>query len=513
MEIIGIVIGVVAALAIGLFSGNLISKKVINASAESAKDKAQNILEKAKNDADAIVKEAKLEAKDQKIKIKAEVQEENKERMREIHVAENRNNQREANLDKKADQLNAKEDSLQSFQLDLDRREDKIADAENRINAQLEHISGLTKQQAKEELLANLKDDVTSQSAFIIRQAEEQTKLEADRKAREIVSLAIQRIASDHVSEVTVSTISIPSDDVKGRIIGREGRNIRSFEKITGTNLIIDDSPETVTVSCFDPVRREIASVTLKKLISDGRIQPARIEETYKKVERQINQRVQEAGEKATFETGIHNLNPQLVSVLGRLEYRTSYGQSVLAHSLEVAYLAGIMATELGLDPQAAKRAGLLHDIGKAIDHETEGSHAVIGADLAHKLGEKDDIVHAIQAHHDDIEQTTILDVLVQSADAISAARPGSRRESLENYIKRLEQLEEIANAHDGVENTFAIQAGREVRVMVKPDIVDEDKAVVLAHDIAEQIERDMQYPGQVKVVVIRETRAEGLAK
>ncbi|MDO5329529.1 MAG: ribonuclease Y [Coriobacteriia bacterium] len=513
MEIVAIIVGVVVALAVGFVGGYFIAKKVVSASAEGARDKAENILDKAKNDAETIVKQAKLEAKDQKIKIKAEVEEENKERMREIHAQENRNSQREASLDKKEDSLNSKEDSLQSFQLDLDKREEKIADSEKRINIQLEHVSGMTQEEAKQELLANLKDEVTSQSAFIIRQAEEQAKLESDRKAREIVSLAIQRIASDHVSEVTVSTIPIPSDDIKGRIIGREGRNIRSFEQITGTNLIIDDSPETVTVSSFDPVRREIAAVTLKKLISDGRIQPARIEETYKKVEREVNQRVAEAGEKATFETGIHNLNPELVSTIGRLEFRTSYGQSVLSHSLEVAYLAGIMATELGLDPQAAKRAGLLHDIGKAIDHETEGSHAVIGADLAHKLGEKDDIVHAIHAHHNDIEQTTILDVLIQSADAVSAARPGSRRESLENYIKRLEQLEEIANAHEGVERTFAIQAGREVRVMVKPEVVNEDKAVVLAHDIAEQIERDMQYPGQVKVVVIRETRAEGLAK
>lgn len=513
MEFIGIIIAAIVALAIGVVAGNLISKRILNQTAQSAADKAQNILDKAKNDADTIVKEAKLEAKDEKIKIKAQVEEENKDKMNEIRQAENRNNQRELSLDKRSDSLDAREDSLESFQVELDSREDKIAEAETRINQQLEHVSGMTAQEAKQELLANLKDEVTSQSAFLIRQAEEQTKLESEKKAREIISLAIQRCASDHVSEVTVSTIQIPSDEIKGRIIGREGRNIRSFEQITGTNLIIDDSPETVTVSSFDPVRREIAAVTLKKLISDGRIQPARIEEIFQKTEKQVKQRVQEAGEEAAFETGIHNLNPELVNTLGKLEYRTSYGQSVLKHSLEVAYLAGIMATELGLDPAAAKRAGLLHDIGKAIDHETEGSHAVIGADLAHKLGEKDDIVHAIHAHHNDIEMTTVLDILVQAADAVSAARPGSRRESLENYIKRLEEIEAIANAHKGVEKTFAIQAGRELRVMVKPEEVDEDKATVMAHDIAAQIEKDIQYPGQVKVVVIRETRAEGLAK
>ena len=513
MEIIGIIIGVVVALGIGGVAGVLISKRALNQSAQSAADKAQNILDKAKNDADTIVKQAKLEAKDEKIKIKAEVEEENKDKLQEIREGENRNSQREASLDKRAENLDEREDHLETFQGELDEREVKIADAEKRINDQLEHVSGLTKEQAKEELIANLKDEVTSKSAFIIRQAEEQAKLESDKKAREIISLAIQRCASDHVSEVTVSTIQIPSDEIKGRIIGREGRNIRSFEQITGTNLIIDDSPETVTVSSFDPVRREIAAVTLKKLIADGRIQPARIEEIHKKVEKEVNQRVQEAGEEAVFETGIHNLSPELVQTLGKLEYRTSYGQSVLKHSLEVAYLAGIMATELGLDPAAAKRAGLLHDIGKAIDHEVEGSHAVIGADLAHKAGENDEIVHAIHAHHNDIEMTTILDILVQSADAISASRPGSRRESLENYIKRLEEIEAIANEQKGVEKTFAIQAGRELRVMVKPEEVDEDKATVMAHDIAAKIEKDVQYPGQVKVVVIRETRAEGLAK
>jgi ribonuclease Y len=328
-----------------------------------------------------------------------------------------------------------------------------------------------------------------------------------------IVGLAIQRVAADHSSETTVATIHIPTDDIKGRIIGREGRNIRSFEQMTGTNLIIDDTPETVTVSCFDPVRREIGRVTMENLIADGRIHPGRIEETYEKAVRMVNERVQKAGEQAAFDTGIHDLHPEIVNTLGRLLYRTSYGQNVLNHSLEVAYLAGVMASELGLDPVPAKRAGLLHDIGKAIDHEVDGSHAVIGADLAKRFGEAEDIVHAIEAHHEDVEPNSVLDILVQAADAVSAARPGARKESLESYIKRLEKLEEIANSHAGVERTYAIQAGREVRVMVEPTVVNEDAVVVLAHDIATQIESEMQYPGQVKVVVIRESRAVDYAK
>lgn len=395
----------------------------------------------------------------------------------------------------------------------LDRRQRDLDESEEQIGIRLQQVAGMTADEAKTELLDTLKDEVAHQSAAIIRDSEARTKAEADKKARSILSLAIQRVAADHTAETTVSAIHIPSDDLKGRIIGREGRNIRSFEQLTGTNLIIDDTPECVTISCFDPVRREIGRVTMENLIADGRIHPARIEEMFGKAEKLVNQRVQEAGDQAAFDTGIHDLHPELVRTLGRLRYRTSYGQNVLNHSLEVAYLSGVMASELGLDPVPAKRAGLLHDLGKAVDHEVEGSHAVIGADLARRFGEKPSIVHAIEAHHNDVEPNSVLDVLVQAADAVSAARPGARKETLDAYIKRLEKLEEIANSYKGVERTYAIQAGREVRVMVQPELVDEAQTTVLAHDIAKRIEDEMQYPGQVKVVVIRESRAIGIAK
>ena len=377
----------------------------------------------------------------------------------------------------------------------------------------LERISGFTADQAKDYLIAQVESEVTHETALKIKEIEARAKDEADSRAREIVATAIQRCAADHVAEITVSVVPLPNDEMKGRIIGREGRNIRSFEQLTGTNLIIDDTPECVTISCFDPVRREIGRVTMENLVADGRIHPARIEEMFGKAEAFVNQRVQEAGEQATFDTGIHDLHPELVRTLGRLRYRTSYGQNVLNHSLEVAYLSGVMASELGLDPIPAKRAGLLHDLGKAVDHEVEGSHAVIGADLARRFGEKADIVHAIEAHHNDVEPSSVLAVLVQAADAVSAARPGARKETLDAYVKRLEKLEEIASSYKGVERTYAIQAGREVRVMVEPDTVDEAATTVLAHDIAQRIENEMQYPGQVKVVVIRESRAVGVAK
>ena len=402
---------------------------------------------------------------------------------------------------------------MQEGEKRLRKSQEAVEARNNEINQKLEQVAGLTSEEAKAELLSTLKDQVAHESAAIIRESELRTKAEADKNAREILSLAIQRVAADHAAEVTVTTIQIPSDDLKGRIIGREGRNIRSFEQLTGTNLIIDDTPECVTVSCFDPVRREIGRVTMENLIADGRIHPARIEEMFKKAEAYVTQKVREAGEQATFDAGIHDLHPELVYTLGRLLYRTSYGQNVLNHSLEVCYLAGVMASELGLDPIPAKRAGLLHDIGKAVDQEVEGSHAVIGADLARRFGERPEIVHAIEAHHNDTDPNSVLDVLVQAADAVSAARPGARKETLDAYIKRLEKLEEIANSYKGVERTYAIQAGREVRVMVEPEVVDEAQTVVLAHDIASRIENEMQYPGQVKVVVIRESRAIGVAK
>ena len=437
-----------------------------------------------------------------------------------MRAAEQRVNQREESLDRRVESLDTREKSLDSrehqissMQGQLDRRQRDLDESEEQIGIRLQQVAGMTADEAKTELLDTLKDEVAHESAAIIRDSEARTKAEADTKARSILSLAIQRVAADHTAETTVSAIHIPSDDLKGRIIGREGRNIRSFEQLTGTNLIIDDTPECVTISCFDPVRREIGRVTMENLIADGRIHPARIEEMFGKAEKLVNQRVQEAGEQAAFDTGIHDLHPELVRTLGRLRYRTSYGQNVLNHSLEVAYLSGVMASELGLDPIPAKRAGLLHDLGKAVDHEVEGSHAVIGADLARRFGEKPSIVHAIEAHHNDVEPNSVLDVLVQAADAVSAARPGARKETLDAYIKRLEKLEEIANSYKGVERTYAIQAGREVRVMVQPEVVDEAQTTVLAHDIAKRIEDEMQYPGQVKVVVIRESRAIGIAK
>lgn len=519
-----IIIAAVVAAIVGIALGIVVARFVANASvkkaadeatslAQKAADEASSLVEDAKRQAEATRREAEIEAKDKALKYKQQIDEESKERMREVRAAESRVSQREESLDRRVETLDAREHQLSSMQGQLERRSRDLTAAEQEASHRLEAIAGMTPEEAKEELLDTLRDEVTHESAAIIRDAEARTKAEADKKARMILSLAIQRVAADHSAENTVSAIHIPSDDLKGRIIGREGRNIRSFEQLTGTSLIIDDTPECVTISCFDPVRREIGRVTMENLVADGRIHPARIEEMYGKAVSLVNQRIREAGEQAAFDTGIHDLHPELVRTLGRLRYRTSYGQNVLNHSLEVAYLAGVMASELGLDAAPAKRAGLLHDLGKAVDHEVEGSHAVIGADLARRFGERSEIVHAIEAHHADVEPNTILDVLIQAADAVSAARPGARKETLDAYVKRLEKLEEIANAHEGVERTYAIQAGREVRVMVQPEVVDEAKAVVLAHDIAHQIESEMQYPGQVKVVVVRESRAVDYAK
>ncbi|MCD8316899.1 MAG: ribonuclease Y [Eggerthellaceae bacterium] len=514
------IIWLIVGLIVGALLGLLITRYVANASAKRSADEAAAVVENAKQQAETMRREALIEAKDQAMKYKQEVEEENKERvretqerMRDVRAAENRINQREESLDRRSETLDAREKQISTLQNEVEKREHDITDAEEKISERLEELAGMTPEEAKQEILSTLQDEVTHESAAIIRDAETRTKAEADKRARMILSLAIQRVAADHTADSTVATIHIPSDDLKGRIIGREGRNIRSFEQLTGTNLIIDDTPECVTISCFDPVRREIGRVTMENLVADGRIHPARIEEMYEKAKALVNERIIEAGEQATFDTGIHDLHPELVQTLGRLRYRTSYGQNVLSHSLEVAYLAGVMASELGIDPLPAKRAGLLHDLGKAVNHEVEGSHAIIGADLARRFGERPEIVHAIEAHHNDIEATTVLDVIVQASDAISAARPGARKETLDAYIKRLETLEQIANAHEGVERTYAIQAGREVRVMVTPEVVDESQAVVLAHDIAHQIETELQYPGQVKVVVIRESRAVDYAK
>lgn len=522
-DVLMIIIGAVVGIAIGY----VIARQIAQSNAKRHEQEARSVIEEAKKQAETLKREAAVEAKDEALKLRQSAEAEKSERLKEARAAEDRLNQREKSLDHRSDSLDSREHQISSLQGQVEKRDRDLQETEKNlqrkneelqqeheeINKRLEQVAGLSSDEAKNELLDNLKDEVTHESATIIREAEARTKAEADKKSREILSLAIQRVAADHAAEITVSAIHIPSDDLKGRIIGREGRNIRSFEQLTGTNLIIDDTPECVTISCFDPVRREIGRVTMENLIADGRIHPARIEEMFKKAEGYVNQKVQEAGEQATFDTGVHDLHPELEHTLGRLLYRTSYGQNVLNHSLEVAYLSSVMASELGLDPIPAKRAGLLHDIGKAIDHEVDGSHAVIGADLARRFGEKPEIVHAIEAHHNDVEPNSVLDVIVQAADAVSAARPGARKETLDAYVKRLEKLEEIANAHKGVERTYAIQAGREVRVMVEPEVVDEASTVVLAHDIAQQIENEMQYPGQVKVVVIRESRAVDIAK
>lgn len=508
-----IIIAAVVAIVVGFLIGYFLMQKVLKERNDATALEAQNALADAQREAESMKREALVEAKDEVLKMKQDAERESKERMKAVRSSENHLNQREQSLDKRTEALDHREHQISSLQGQVDRRAKDVERAEAEVATRLEEVAGLTAEEAKTELLDGLKEECVHESASIIRDSEARTRAEADKKAREILSVAIQRLAADHTSQITVSTIHIPSDDLKGRIIGREGRNIRSFEQITGTNLIIDDTPECVTVSTHDPVRREIASVTMQNLISDGRIHPARIEEMFHKAEKYVNQQIKEAASQATFDTGIHDLNPELEKILGRLRYRTSYGQNVLNHSLEVAYLCGMMASELGLDPVPAKRAGLLHDIGKAVDHEIEGSHAVIGADLARRYGEEPMIVHAIEAHHNDIEPNSVIDVLVQAADAVSAARPGARKENIESYIKRLEKLEEIANSYPGVERTHAIQAGREVRVIVSPEKVDEAHSTVLAHDIAHQIQSETKYPGQVKVVVIRETRAVDFAK
>ena len=480
---------------------------------QNARAEADQVVADAHRAAETLKKEALLEAKEQIIQSKQAAEAEEAQRKKEIRTLENRVMQREESLDRRNDALDKREHQLSSQQGQLDKRSRELEELYERQTDELERISELTREDAHAELLEKVRGEVTHEAATIIRESEQKVKAECHKTAQEIISLAIQRCASDHTAEVTVTSVHIPSDDLKGRIIGREGRNIRTFEQISGVNLVIDDTPETVVLSCFDPVRRETARVALENLIADGRIHPARIEEMYRKAFDLVQERVREAGEQAAFDMGIHDLHPELVKTLGALRYRTSFGQNVLRHSIEVAELCSIMAAELGIDTVTAKRAGLLHDLGKAIDHEVEGPHAVIGAELARRYGEKPAIVHAIEAHHADTDPNTVLDVLVQAGDAISASRPGARRGSAENYIKRLEQLEEIANSYDGVERTYAMQAGREVHVMVQPDKVSDADSTVLAHDIAQQIEEKMQYPGQVRVVVIRESRAVDIAK
>lgn len=480
---------------------------------QSAHAEAEQVMGDARRAAETLKKEALLEAKEEIIQNKQAAEAEEKLRKKELRVLENRVMQREESLDRRNEALDKREHQLSSQQGQIEKKSRELNELYEKQTDELERIAELTREDAHRELLDKVRGEVTHEAATIIRDSEQKVKAECHKTAQEIISLAIQRCAADHTAEVTVTSVHIPSDDLKGRIIGREGRNIRTFEQVSGVNLVIDDTPETVVLSSFDPVRRETARVALENLIADGRIHPARIEEMYQKAADLVQQRVREAGEQACFDTGIHDLHPEIVKTLGALRYRTSFGQNVLQHSIEVSELCAIMASELGVDVRVAKRAGLLHDLGKAIDHDVEGPHAVIGADLARRYGEKPVIVHAIEAHHGDVDPNTVLAVLVQAADAISASRPGARRESAENYIKRLEKLEEIANSHDGVERTYAMQAGREVHVMVQPDKISDAESTVLAHNIVQQIEEEMEYPGQVRVVVIRESRAVDIAK
>ena len=515
-----IVIAVIAAVAaavvfgvLGFIIGGQHRKKVAEAAIGSATEEAARIVNQAVQTAENKRKETILEAKDEAHRLISEAEKETRERRAEVQRQERRLIQKEETLDKKVDAMEKKEEALSEKLKEADAKLVEVEQIKKSQFDMLEKISGFTKEQAKALLLQNLDEELTHDKAVRIMDYEQRTKDEADALAREIITTAIQRCAADHASEATVSVVSLPNDEMKGRIIGREGRNIRTLETITGVDLIIDDTPEAITVSSFEPVRREIARLTLEKLISDGRIHPARIEEMYEKAKREVEQTIRQTGESAVIDAGVNSIHPELVKLLGKLKYRTSYGQNVLNHSLEVSYLAGLMAAEIGADVKTAKRAGLLHDIGKALDREFEGSHIDLGVEYAKKYRENDQVVHAIAAHHGDIEAKTIVACLVQAADAISAARPGARRENVQNYIKRLEKLEEIATSFDGVEKSFAIQAGREVRIMVKPDVVSDDQMTIIAHDVVKKIEDELEYPGQIKVHIIRENRAIEYAK
>ncbi len=502
-----------AALVIGLVAGYFYRKNGMEKKIGQTEEFVANLLEDATRKAEEKKKEAVLEAKEEIIKLKSELDKEVRDRRGEVSRLERRVNQREEQFDKKLDNLEAREEALNEKYKEADRLEAEARELHDRQKAELERVAGMTAEEAKQILIDRIQKDAYHDAAVMVREVEAKAKEEADKRARDIVSLAIQKCAADHVAETTVSVVALPNDDMKGRIIGREGRNIRTLETATGVDLIIDDTPEAVIISAFDPVRREVARIALEKLIMDGRIHPARIEEMVEKAKREVDNQIREAGDQAVFETNLHGIHPEMVKLLGRMKFRTSYGQNVLRHSIEVSHLAGVMAAELGADVTLAKRAGLLHDIGKAIDHEVEGTHVTIGADLAKKFHENDLVVNAIAAHHGDVEAKSVEAVLVQAADAISAARPGARRESLENYIKRLEKLEGIANSFDGVESCYAIQSGREVRIIVKPDDVNDAGTLILAREIAKRIEREMEYPGQIKVNVIRETRAVEFAK